>query len=372
MTNQAFERLIDAIYEAPLRTDGWSSLAPALQEHLGAPVALFLAHAEAVNLLGEAGPVSGADMYDYADHLWREDRAMSVLRSAPPGEIISDTQLISDRERLGSRFYNDLLGSNGLERGLYASIAGGADGLMFIAAQRSARAGDYDLAEIGAMREIVPHLRRSYRTWLRLRQVEVERQAACKVMEHMSLGFVLVDGDGKLRSASRIAEEEMRHGALLVSDGRVTCRSPQARKGFQGAVQAAARQRRAVAEQITLERADGSLSSILVAPVRDEAMAAAHTGGLAMISIRGRECKELDAAALGRSFDLTPAEARLLAALASGERLPAYARRQGIAVTTAKTHLKALFEKVGERRQADLIRRAVSDPFLRAAEASPD
>lgn len=69
------------------------------------------------------------------------------------------------------------------------------------------------------------------------------------------------------------------------------------------------------------------------------------------------------------SFNLTPAEARLLSALVEGERLTDYAGRIGIKTTTAKTHLRGLFAKTGETRQADLIRRAISDPFRLRREA---
>jgi DNA-binding CsgD family transcriptional regulator len=72
----------------------------------------------------------------------------------------------------------------------------------------------------------------------------------------------------------------------------------------------------------------------------------------------------VEASRLGRAYDLTPSEAKLLSALVSGERLGTYAARQGISVTTAKSHLSSLFDKTGERRQADLIRRALADPIL--------
>lgn len=69
-------------------------------------------------------------------------------------------------------------------------------------------------------------------------------------------------------------------------------------------------------------------------------------------------------ARLRQAFNLTPAEARLLSALAHGERLGAYALRSGVKLTTAKSHLRSLFGKTGETRQADLIRRAITDPAL--------
>jgi DNA-binding CsgD family transcriptional regulator len=69
-------------------------------------------------------------------------------------------------------------------------------------------------------------------------------------------------------------------------------------------------------------------------------------------------------------FDLTPAEARLVVALCAGETLAGYASTTGTSLNTAKTHLKRAFEKTGETRQADLVRRVTSDVALRFG--SPD
>lgn len=54
-------------------------------------------------------------------------------------------------------------------------------------------------------------------------------------------------------------------------------------------------------------------------------------------------------------FDLTPAEARLAAALAQGAPIGDVARRFGISELTARTQLKAVFAKTGVHRQAELV-----------------
>ncbi|WP_217352865.1 helix-turn-helix transcriptional regulator [Sphingomonas sp. ID1715] len=371
MGGRSFEQLIDDIYEVPLGAAGWKALAPALQDHLGAPVAMFLAHGADVRVLGDAGPVSGAGMLDYADHLWRDDRGMSALRSAPAGEIIVDSSLISDPERRRSGFYNDLLGAHGLDRGLYASIASGSEGMMFMAAQRSARQGDYDLSEIQALRRLLPHLRRSYRTWLHVREAERQRGAVLQAADAMAVGVALVDQDGRLRYANHAAEREMSRGTLLVTNGRLTCRSPSSAKVLGGAIRAATRDKLPAGERLCLRPLEQGATylSVLVVPVRDALDPGWRPDSLAMLLISPSEPPAASEGSLLQTYGLTAAEARLLAALVGGERLPDYARRCGIAVTTAKTHLRALFDKIGERRQSDLIRRASLDPLLRAAPA---
>jgi DNA-binding CsgD family transcriptional regulator len=59
---------------------------------------------------------------------------------------------------------------------------------------------------------------------------------------------------------------------------------------------------------------------------------------------------------LRQSFGLTRTEAAVALGVLSGGGLKAVAARLGIAPTTARTHLTAIFEKTGTRRQADLVR----------------
>ncbi|MBV9078260.1 MAG: helix-turn-helix transcriptional regulator, partial [Methylobacteriaceae bacterium] len=59
-------------------------------------------------------------------------------------------------------------------------------------------------------------------------------------------------------------------------------------------------------------------------------------------------------------FSLTGAEAAVALDLLSGEGLKASARRLGISLETARTHLRHIFAKTGARRQAELVRLILS------------
>ena len=63
-----------------------------------------------------------------------------------------------------------------------------------------------------------------------------------------------------------------------------------------------------------------------------------------------------DAQLLAGAFGLTPAEARLAAALAGGGRaMPEIASALGISRETARSQLRAVFAKTGAGRQAELV-----------------
>ena len=63
-----------------------------------------------------------------------------------------------------------------------------------------------------------------------------------------------------------------------------------------------------------------------------------------------------DAAALAQLFDLTPALARLAAAIASGVTVAEHAEGSGVRASTARQQLKELMARVGVHRQAELVR----------------
>jgi DNA-binding CsgD family transcriptional regulator len=54
-------------------------------------------------------------------------------------------------------------------------------------------------------------------------------------------------------------------------------------------------------------------------------------------------------------FDLTPAEARLVAHLITGESLRPCAKALGIKYETVRTYLKSVFHKTKTHRQAELV-----------------
>ena len=58
---------------------------------------------------------------------------------------------------------------------------------------------------------------------------------------------------------------------------------------------------------------------------------------------------------IGQAFDLTPAESRLAALLATGTSIASAAERLRISRETARNHLKAIFSKTGVHRQSELV-----------------
>lgn len=65
---------------------------------------------------------------------------------------------------------------------------------------------------------------------------------------------------------------------------------------------------------------------------------------------------------LTRMYALTPAEAQVAFLLLGGARVDEIARRRQTSLNTVRTHLKRIFDKVGAKTQADLVRLLLTGP----------
>ncbi len=86
--------------------------------------------------------------------------------------------------------------------------------------------------------------------------------------------------------------------------------------------------------------------SVAVVPVGEDGLDAGETAVLLMFGKR-RLCESLSADWFARERGLTGAESRVLQGLSSGLRPKEIAQRQGVAVSTVRTHLRSLRGKTG-------------------------
>jgi DNA-binding CsgD family transcriptional regulator len=117
---------------------------------------------------------------------------------------------------------------------------------------------------------------------------------------------------------------------------------------------------------LALPRPEGRPLSLLVCPLRPHALTLGTSVPAALLIFGDPDASSSTSTqALIEIYGLTPAEARLMAALVDGERLEDYADRQRISINTVRTQSKQVFAKTGQARQADLIREVLANPALR-------
>lgn len=95
---------------------------------------------------------------------------------------------------------------------------------------------------------------------------------------------------------------------------------------------------------------------VRVSPIPRSEPRLAAPGAVVLVIVVDPDAEvEVPAALLSASFDLTPHEARVAAAMARGDTIDMIAERHGVAAETVRSQLKTVFAKTGTRRQAELV-----------------
>jgi DNA-binding CsgD family transcriptional regulator len=187
-------------------------------------------------------------------------------------------------------------------------------------------------------------------------------------MDHLPIGIILVTGDRKVIYANTLADRDLRKGDILKVQNDKLIASDSKNTGvllkhLQDAIATSMNRGAAGGTSFQLQNGDHQ-RMLLTCPVTPRSPVSLGEP-LVMILMNAEAPPHLTTGRtvsyLHEVFGLTPAEARLTAALCSGEALKAYARKAGISDHTARVHLRHVYEKCGVKRQSELVSRVMKD-----------
>lgn len=184
----------------------------------------------------------------------------------------------------------------------------------------------------------------------------MNEQVLVRTAEQLSGPAMLLTASGTLLSISPTAEPILREGRYLSIRQQRLVAPGGSHASFEASFRAAT-------------TADGSIRGTISAALRPYSDAApmmvdflplpqAASGPLAMgrvlLTIRDRKPRSGDLGVLRDSFGLTPAESAIAMMVADGFSVSEIAASRRASPATVRTQLKAVFEKTGTRRQAEL------------------
>ena len=197
----------------------------------------------------------------------------------------------------------------------------------------------------------------------RLRPAALPTGCLQSVIDALDVGVLVCDERGRLLLANAAARRELAAGGVLqlTEDGALDVCGGAGLLLLRRAVHAAARAR--AYQLVPLRRGERRLM-VSVQPMR--AADDAPPSALLLLG-RRRLCPELAVQELGRLYELTTAERRVLAGLLAGMAVAAMARERGVAVSTVRTQVAALRAKFGVRRIDDITRLVAELPPMLGA-----
>jgi DNA-binding CsgD family transcriptional regulator len=204
-------------------------------------------------------------------------------------------------------------------------------------------------------RAISPHI---LRTLMTASQAERERLHAAiyqNAFDALASGTLIIDARGTIVFRNAVAAAELAEGSLFRErDGRLVGLTPEAS--------------RTAARISTVRTTDYSRNGDVEIAGPDSHVLQVSWAPLAEAAARLVVLQRLDLGldTAAQRFKLTTAEALVLAQLLEGLTLSEAADNLGIARSTVKTHLDAIFRKSDTRRRAELVRRTLGlRPSLR-------
>jgi DNA-binding CsgD family transcriptional regulator len=346
------EALLDRIYEAASVPEHWPAVLESLAAVAGAQAGALVAYRgrEPIGHTSSRLYREGYDDY-FSNGLEIENvRPLRAFERQYPG-FLADLEVQSPEELAGDEIYRRFLHPHGLQWTAGTVVLSPTNDILVIDVARSTGNAPFDRASLEALDEYRPHMARASLLSARLGlQVASDMTDA---MQLLGLPGIALDGLGRIVAMNTLAEG---------LDSRVQSR------GFDR-IGLAHGPADALLTQALVDAQAGTVRSIPLPPGEGQPALILHLlpirgSGLDIFSAARNLLLVTDVTApeaptqelLAGLFDLTPAEARVARALASGLPLDRVATEFGVSVQTVRNQLGAVFHKTGTSRQVELLR----------------
>ena len=357
--------IIGNIYDAATDQTLWPWVLSKLTELFGgggATVSIYdLDSHRIVEYVSTGLPENG--IKDYVGGVAAQDPRLAWALAHPAVATYFDRLHSSEAEMDKSEFY-DWLGRNGFRYSIgRQEFRGGVRAALTL--ERTRQQGHVNDADIALFDQISPHVIRAALTARRLGGLDLSQSSGEDAVEHLAIGVVSLDADGRPLHANRAARELAAAQDGFVLDGeRVTTTRPEDNAQLQRALSAAIAMERCdqngatVGELVTLGRPSGKRPlSVRIIPITRQRPIFAEHQPAALLFVRDPEMVPAPPPFLLKlAYKLTPRECDVALGLVSGKTLEQTAKSFGLARATARVHLRSLLHKTGTHSQSALVR----------------
>ncbi|MBX3726510.1 MAG: hypothetical protein KF823_11420 [Xanthomonadales bacterium] len=362
-----WDSTLAALYAGTLQPDRLAAFGGELCALTGSSL-VTLTHHDFATGHGAATVLAGAPACDgaryarehAADNLWLQ-RCGHVIRT---GALVHSDDHVGRAEFRATRLYEQvfrLLDRIDNALGLVALREG--DEAVLLSLHRPGRMASWDGHELALLQRLAPHWVNAWALHRRLAWLEEQATTLDAALDVLPAPMILFDGAGRIGKLNEAAARLLQDGSLLHGKaGLVNARHDGA--ALAAAIGAACRgrpggdgHRERARQRLILHDGDGqSAASVDIQPLPVASMAADSFVAVMFVQPVAAPAGSDGNAVLRRMFGLTQAEAALALSLRQHGQLGTAAAALGITPGSARTRLKVVFDKVGERSQAALLR----------------
>ena len=370
--DDAFERILAAVYQATLDDARWPATSALIDEACGL--------AGSGLTVGEG--VCGAAVIHFARYLYRgesrqdlareyldvhypHDAGMGRLLARPQGQLVHLQDLWTEDERKTSPVYNEGWRRLSAQNGLNVHFED-PDGLRLVWGIADPVSGDWQSTQLKLAQRLVPHVRQYVRIRQALAAADALGGGLAGLLDNDRIGVVQLDRGARVLAANASALAILRRGdGLLDKDHVLEASVPADRRrlrrllgralpGLWGAAPSGG--------SMMVKRPSGrSPLALHVSPVGDpEADFGARRVAALVLVVDPATRPRIDPARVAAAMGLSPSQARVAALLAEGRSVPEIAEVTGFKASYVRWILKQIYKKQGVSAQVALVPRVLA------------
>lgn len=313
---------------------------------------------------------ANADYASYYNSIY--PRAGMVARM-PAGFAMACHHYFDDAYVAKSEFYQDFMIKIGGRYIAGAKLTETARYSAIIAAHRNIRQGPFEERDVVLLKRLLPHLSQAASLFHKFTDFQGAQERATAALDRFPEAIFVVGQNAQILERNAAAEVLIRQGnPLRARNGRVEAtdsdRTGALHKLIADAHAAAGGKVTPPGGVLRLDRLSaGSHLTILVAPLRQATrnLTSATSTGVLLFVADSETQPIMPAKWLNQLYGLTPAEAEVALAIASGKTLEEIAGTNGVTKNTVRVQTQSILSKTGVRRQAELVALLARIPTVR-------
>ena len=301
---------------------------------------------------------------DYAENYAAIDERPAAGLRETFGELVHTTSLLSAEVRRQSVTYNEYLVPNAGENCLNVRMPATHD--LQVAWSLVGPGGgcpsDWSTDQIDSIRRLLPHVRQFVRVRHALAEARADGMGTTALLDTRRIGMLLLDREGRIVEANERARTQLARGeGLSVRQGRLVGVPPADADRVAGLLDAACRKRRGGAMSIAWPQRKPLV--LYATPTnRTEVPPPADRAVARILLAEPFATPPVNPQRVAAALGLTPAQARVAAALAAGGSVASIAAATHRTQAAVRWHIREALLRLGLSRQLDLVRVVLSTP----------
>ena len=350
--------LIGDIYECALEPSRWNDALTRFVSHFSPPdwdVAALMwegVNRPGVRWVGTTGLVAhaiqGYEMVFAGTNVWS-----GKAGDLPLGEVMDTDALVSRAEFLKSDLYQKFLKTWGIELALFVIFERAAQEQLALVMPGPPNREIEHLRR--GLRLIAPHVQRTIRISHGIAEANLRAAGAEAALNLGHVAIIAVDANMGVVSSNERANQLAGTAMFTLQNNRLIFADANAQKLLASLAECETPS----SEAFRVEAADGTRYAVLamnIRPQQQPVLGGWVEGARVLVSVSlPHQAPLIEIDHLKAWFDLTPAEARLVVALANGKSTTDYASERGVTIDAIRFLLKNVFSKTGARNQAQLM-----------------